>query len=554
MILDPISEVLNQSKPLENYDRFNGDTALKAGVEAFGGAWGFDKLAEAGLAFATSAALQAATDANTHKPVLQTHDRKGNRIDEIVFHPAWHELLDMCVSRNIVSLPWTENRDGAQVVRAAIQYLFSQTEMGTLCPIAMSFGVVPVLEKFAKEIPEIDSVWLPKLRSGKYDPRFIPASKKSGVLFGMGMTERQGGSDVRKNITIAEPVDNRSRNSGAVYEITGHKWFMSAPMCDAFLVLAQAENGISCFLVPRFKADETLNALRFQRLKDKLGNHSNASSEVEFHQAEAILLGEEGRGVSTIIEMAQHTRLDCVLSASGMQRRALSLALDHISQREAFGHRLIKQPLMQNVVADLCVESESSTLLSMYLAHCFGERASEQDQAIGRLLTPAAKYHVCKRSPGFIFEAMEVLGGNGYVEENELPRLYREAPLLSIWEGAGNVMCLDVLRGLSRDRLATEALVTKLEARTGDSEIVDQHLKGLKTMLHRPEEVEGRRLSHAITLAVQANILLEISPSQVTNAFIESRLATDKAWGSSFGTLTSIDALESIIDRAMPRV
>ncbi|MGI9302073.1 MAG: isovaleryl-CoA dehydrogenase [Gammaproteobacteria bacterium] len=547
---DPIHAVENQSSPLEDFNSFTSDRALQEAVIREGAEWAVDQLSEAGTKFAEKNSFRLAALANTYVPTLRTHDRQGRRVDEVDFHPAWHELLKMSIERGIVALAWKNPRTGSQVARAALHYLYSQTEVGTECPIAMSYGVVPVLQKFSEDWAEIGDLWLPRLLSGSYDPRFIPASQKSGVLFGMGMTERQGGSDVRSNITTATPIDNGGL--GRPYRIRGHKWFFSAPMCDAFLVLAQTENGPSCFLVPRFVADSGLNALRLLRLKDKLGNHSNASSEVEFHDATGYLLGDEGRGVNTIIEMAAHTRLDCVLATTGMQRRALSVAIHHAKQRKAFSATLIEKPMMANVLADLAVESEATTHLAMYLARTFEPEAPDPDQKIGRILTPAAKYHVCKRGPQFAAEAIEVLGGNGYVEETDLARIYREMPLLSIWEGSGNVMCLDLQRGIAREPDTVQALREKLAAVRGADDRLDKFGENVLAALQNPAEAQGRRLAHGLVLAVQGALLVQHAPAPVAETFCGTRLLPATAWGASFGTLPDGAPTREILERGAP--
>ena len=513
------------------------------GLARHGAAWIAPALEDVGRRVASESTLHLAALANANPPRLLTHDRHGRRIDEVEFHPAWHELLGMAVRDGLVALPWESERAGSQVARAALFYLYAQAEAGTQCPIAMSYGVVPVLRKLAAAHPDIESLWLPKLLSRRYDPRLVPARDKPGVLFGMGMTERQGGSDVRRTLSVAEAL------GGGRYRITGHKWFFSAPMCDAFLVLAQAPRGLSCFLLPQFRDDGSRNALRFQRLKDKLGNRSNASSEVEFHGADALLLGDEGRGIATIIEMATYTRLDCVLAAAGMQRRALAVALHHAGQREAFGRRLVEQPLMQNVLGDLAIECEATTRLALYLASCYEAGADEQDRLIGRLLTPAAKFHVCKRGPPFAAEAIEVLGGNGYVEEQDLPRIYRELPLLSIWEGSGNVMCLDVLRTVAREPRAVDALLARLREASGASAEFDRQVERVAALLAGAGEADGRRLAHAVTLAVQATLLVMHAPDDVSEPFCRSRLGEG---GASFGTLGASHGIEAVLERAMP--
>jgi putative acyl-CoA dehydrogenase len=457
----------------------------------------------------------------------------------------------MSVERGIVALPWVDHRPGSQVARAALFYLYSQTETGTQCPLAMSYGVVPVLRRHSAELPQISELWLPRLLARRYDSRFIPAQDKSGVLFGMGMTERQGGSDVRRNVTVARPVS--ARGPGRAYAVTGHKWFFSAPMCDAFLVLAQTEGGIACLLVPRFRDDGTLNALHLQRLKNKLGNHSNASAEVEFHGAQGFLLGEEGRGIATIIEMATYTRLDCVLATAGMQRRALSVAISHAAERKAFGSLLIDKPLMSSVLADLAVESEAATGLALYLAGCFESTATETERLIQRILTPAAKFHICKRGPGFAAEALEVLGGNGYVEELDLARIYREMPLLSIWEGSGNVMCLDVLRVAAQEPEALDAFIARIDEARGGNATFDAFAGRLPEWLHNPSEADGRRVAHAITLAMQAALLIEHAPAAVADVFCATRLVSDAYGGTGFGLLPRGADSAEILQRSRPQ-
>ncbi len=545
---DPIRDVRNQPAVLENYDAFSTDRPLAEAVAREGARWANDVLSSAAREFTSTRVLELGRLANDNPPVLHTHDRRGQRLDTVEFHPAWHALLALSVGKGLVSMPWTDERPGSPVVRAALFYLYAQAEAGTECPIAMSFGAVPVLRRVEARVEAVRELWLPKLLSGEYDPRFIPAPDKRGVLFGMGMTERQGGSDVRSNITRAEPLARRGE--GERYAISGHKWFMSAPMCDAFLVTAQAEGGVSCFLVPRFLDDGSKNTLYFQRLKNKLGNRSNASSEVEFHAAQGILIGDEGRGVPTIIEMASHTRLDCVLATGGMQRRALAVALNHASRREAFGARLIDKPLMRNVLADLALEAEATTTLALYLARCFDPASPEADRLVGRLLTPAAKLHACKRGAQFAAEAMEVLGGNGYVEDTDLARIYRELPLLSIWEGSGNVMCLDALRVMAREPDAVAAFRERIAAATGANAAYDAFVGRLEALFAKPGEARGRRIAHGIALAAQAALLLEHAPASVAAAFCNTRLDPARDWGMSFGTLPDDVPIDAILDRA----
>ncbi|HNP34215.1 MAG TPA: isovaleryl-CoA dehydrogenase [Woeseiaceae bacterium] len=547
--IDSVNAVLNQSTPLLDDDRYHADLALREATARYGAGWAHDELGEAGQLFASSRLMRLAVDANRFRPELKRFDAQGRRIDRVDFHPAWHELLGCSIERGIVSMPWDNPRPGSQVARAALFYLYSQTETGTQCPIAMSTGTIQVLERLADQLPEIGDLWLPKLKSRSYDGRFMPARDKSGVLFGMGMTERQGGSDVRRNITRARALD--ASGPGRRYAITGHKWFFSAPMSDAFLILAQTSAGIACFLVPRFLEDGELNALHLVRLKDKLGNHSNASSELELHGATGYLLGDEGRGIHTIIEMATHTRLDCVLATAGMQRRALCVALNHAGQREAFGARLIDQPIMAAVLAELAIESEAATVLAMFLAHCFAAEASDGERLIGRLLTPAAKFHVCKRGPQFAAEAMEVLGGNGYIEELDLARIYREMPLLSIWEGSGNVMCLDVLRVLSHEHESRAVLLEFVRKAHGENAAFDAYIDQLDALLQQAEESDGRRVAHAITLAIQGSLLIRHAPACVADTFCATRLLHEFG-NASFGVLPRGAPVKELLARAWP--
>jgi putative acyl-CoA dehydrogenase len=410
-----------------------------------------------------------------------------------------------------------------------------------LCQVTRNYGAVPAL----KAVTDTASVWLPKLYSRDYDSRFVPMQDKRSALIGMGMTEKQGGSDVRANTTQALPI------SKLEYKLVGHKWFFSAPMCDAFLVLAQAPGGLSCFFLPRFTADGSLNAIRIQRLKDKLGNRSNASSEVEFHEARATLLGEEGRGVQTILEMGVYTRLDCALGTAGLMRQALAQALSNAAQRLAFGKLLKDQPLMKNVLADLALESEAATALGLRLARAYDAQADAHDQLLRRVLTPAAKFWVCKRGAHFAQEAREAIGGNGYVEESVLPRIYREMPLNSIWEGAGNVMCLDVLRA-ARKQDAVDAVIVELDTAKGSHAAYDRFCALLKDRLANANEFESaaRRLTQDIALAMQASLLARHAPRFVFDAFVESRLGSD--WSGAFGTLSPQAPFDPLIERSMP--
>jgi putative acyl-CoA dehydrogenase len=538
-------EVMNQPPPLVDYDLFTSDRALQEAVRREGADWAAPSLARFGRSLGSAETIEWGFQANRHPPVLQSFDRYGGRRDAVEFHPAWHSLMALAVGEGVHTGPWAEPRQGAHVARAAQVYMQCQIEAGVQCPITMTYGVVPALKRQA----DLAAEWLPRLFSRTYDPRFRPAAEKTGALMGMGMTEKQGGSDLRSNSTRAAPVGQTG--PGRVYRLTGHKWFMSAPMCDAFLVLAQAPNGISCFFLPRWTQDGAPNALKLQRLKDKLGNRSNASSEVEFEGALAFLVGDEGRGIPIIIEMATYTRLDCAVAGAGLMRQALAQAMHHAQHRTAFQGHLVDQPLMSNVLADLALECEAATALGLRMARAFDRQDDAGETAFRRLSTPAAKYWVCKRSIAFAGEAMEVLGGNGYVEESMMPRLYREVPVNSIWEGSGNVMCLDVLRALTRAPEAGEALCAELAAAKGGDPRLDRFAATLDAALAaRPEEAAARRLAEMMVLALQASLLVRFAPHEVADAFCASRLEGEQ--GGAFGTLPSGVDYRAIIERAAP--
>ncbi len=440
-----VSEVLNQSSELIDYNLFSTHSALKEALAREGAATDHAALAALGAQLGTAEMFALGEAANRNPPELHVFDRRGARRDEVQFHPAWHELLRRLIGAGLHTGPWAEPRRGAHVARAAGYMLWAEVENGTQCPATMSYGAVPALAAQGQDF----APWLQLLLSREYDARFVPAADKRGALIGMGMTERQGGSDVRTNTTRAVPAG--ARGPGREYRLTGHKWFFSAPMCDAFLVLAQAPGGLSCFLVPRFLPDRSINHLHLQRLKDKLGNRSNASSEVEFEAAYALLLAEEGRGIPAILTMGVYTRLDNAVASAGLMRQCVAQAIHHARGRKAFGRPLAEQPLMMNVLADLALECEAAVVLAMRLARAFDALADEQATQLRRVLTPAAKYWLCKRAATVCAEAMEVLGGNGYVEEGPIARRFRESPLGSIWEGSGNIMCLDVLRALTHE-------------------------------------------------------------------------------------------------------
>jgi putative acyl-CoA dehydrogenase len=541
-------EVANQPPPLENYNTFETDQVLVEALRREGGQWAEDHVRGIGAAAGRAETIRWAFEANDNPPRLRTHDRYGNRIDEVSFHPAWHSLMHLAVSWGLHSLPWSDPQPGAHVARAAGFILLPEAGIG--CPLSMTYSVIPALRKQ----PEVAAEWEPRFASLEYDgERLVPPPDKKGALCGMGMTEKQGGSDVRANMTTATPLNGGG--PGAEYEIAGHKWFFSAPMCDAFLVLAQAPAGLSCFFMPRFTPDGERNRIHLQRLKDKLGNRSNASSEVEFRGAWAQLVGEEGRGVPTIIEMVNHTRLDCSLGGAAGMRHGVAQAIHHCTYRSAFGKLLIDQPLMQNVLADLAVESEAATISAMRLARAYDEAIAgdEPAQEFKRLANAVLKYWICKRAPMHAGEALECLGGNGYVEESGMPRLYREAPLNSIWEGSGNVQCLDVLRAMARNPAAVEAFSTEVgEGAVTDSRLDEFGRRLRDDLASDPETLEyrARGLVERMALALQASLLVRYGDPAVADAFCASRLADDS--GRAFGTLPAGTDFSRIIERHAP--
>ncbi len=548
-------EVRNQVPPLAGHDVAD-DPALLEAVQREGADWAAAELHELGRLAGQAATADQARLANEHPPVLRTHDRYGNRIDEVEFHPAWHALMDTAVGHGLHAAPWADPRPGAHVARAAKFYVWSQAEAGHGCPISMTYAVVPAL----RHAPELAGRFEPLLVTRAYDPGLRPPEGKRGLLSGMAMTEKQGGSDVRANTTRAEPAPGAGPGA---HVLTGHKWFCSAPMSDMFLTLAQGPAGLTCFLLPRVLPGGERNGMRLQRLKDKLGNRSNASAEVEFDAALAWQVGEAGRGVAAIIAMVSATRLDCVIGSAAGIRAATVAAVHHASHRQAFGKELAAQPLMANVLADLTLESQAATALAIRLAGA-ADRAARGDAgeaALLRLALPAAKYWVCKRFPAHAVEALECLGGNGYVEESGLPRIYREAPLNSIWEGSGNVTSLDVLRALARTERAAEALLPELDAATGADASLDTAVAGLKrdvaalagaTSLEAQHE--ARRLAGQIAVALAAALLVRHAPPPVAGAYCASRLGPGAASGpgAPFGTLPAGLDLAAIIDRARP--
>ena len=563
-------EVFNQPAPLVNYNLFTGNRALQDAIKFNAPALHTGSLSELGKTLGSDAMQTHARLANVHGPRLHSHDRFGNRVDEVEFHPSYHALMTLAVDASLHGTPWhggapeeaASSGDGrfvrkptsAHVLRAAGFMLFTELEPSILCPISMTYAVTPALCSNTA----IFAQWAPKLVSREYDPALKLFSQKPGLTMGMGMTEKQGGSDVRANTTRA--TADGTDTWGKRFTLVGHKWFFSAPMCDAFLVLAQTEAGLSCLFLPRVLPDfadpqshGTLNAIRILRLKDKLGNRANASSEVEFEGAAAWLVGEEGRGIQQILEMGTMTRLDCALGTSGLMRQALCIALHHTSQRMAFGKRLIDQPLMRNVLADLALESEAATALAIRLARAFDHPADPHEVNMARLLTPVAKFWICKRGSAFAQEAMECLGGNGYVEEDgygTMARIYREMPLNSIWEGAGNIMALDLLRALRKGDVAA-ALAAELAPASGAHAALDRLCAALGGRIEdMASEVQARLLAQDVALAVQAALLHQTAPPAVFKAFCDSRLGGH--WGQTFGTLAVTADIDAIISRAMP--
>jgi putative acyl-CoA dehydrogenase len=535
---------------------FTRDTALGDALHPYADLADDPGLHRIGELAGSEEALSRALPANQNPPVLRTHDRYGHRIDEVDFHPSWHWLMEQAVGFGLQAAPWTSDRPSPHLTRAAGFYLWSQVEPGHGCPISMTYAAVPAL----KADEQLAKAWIPQLASTQYDVRRLPVAEKTGVLAGMGMTEKQGGSDVRANLTTATPT-----GSDGEYQLNGHKWFCSAPQVDVFLVLAQAPEGLSCFVVPRVLADGNRNTFALQRLKDKLGNRSNASSEVEFHGTVGYRLGDEGAGVRTIIEMVAATRLDCVLGSAALQRRALVEAIWHTSHRSAFGGLLRDKPAMQNVLADLALESEAATALAMRLAaavdtslaaghegaggEVVGKGAAEA-AAFRRIALPLAKFWVCKRTPFMVAEALECLGGNGFVEESGMPLLFRESPLNSIWEGSGNVNALDVLRALRKPE-SLEAWLLEVGAVRGADDRLDAAVNDVLQALADVSEAEAgaRRLAARMAVCLQASLLIRQSPAEVADAFVASRLASD--WGGVFGTLPRTTPFPGIIERAI---
>lgn len=536
-------EVFNQVPPLDGANLYRVDLPLQEWIRRFGGGWAEDRLDAYG-ALAGGPLMAAGFLANENKPVFKSHDRYGNRIDLVEFHPGYHELMRTAIEHGLPSLPWTDPREGVQVARAGLTYLHSQAEAASGCPLTMTFAAVPAL----KLQPDLAALWLPKILATQYDPRNVPMEQKAGVTIGMAMTEKQGGTDVRANTTRAHAVG--AGGPGQAYELVGHKWFCSAPMCDAFLTLAYTDKGLTCFLLPRHRPDGTRNQFYVQRLKNKLGNWANASSEVEFRGALAWMVGEEGRGVPTIIEMVALTRFDCMVGSSSLMRQALSQAAHHCAYRQVGGRVLAEQPLMQNVLADLALESEAALALTLRMGRALDRPHDAQEAKFARLVTAIGKYWICKRAPAMINEAAECMGGAGYVEDTILPRLYREAPVNSTWEGSGNVQCLDVLRALSKEPGVLDALFAELGDGHGDARL-KAHIQQLQAAFRDTGDIQyrARQLTEDVAVALQAKLLLEAGNATVSDAFIASRLG---GGGRVYGTLPRGVDVAALVARSTP--
>ena len=538
--------VENVARELVDFNLYLQDTALQEAVRREGAAWAHDDLVAFGKLTGTANYLAFGALANRYGPELETHDRFGNRIDLVTFHPAYHALMNTSIEHGLHSSPWTNPGPGAHVARAARFYMHTEVDAGHGCPITMTFAAVPSL----RVAPELATGWEPKITARVYDPRNVPDADKKGVTIGMAMTEKQGGSDVRANTTRAYPIG--AEGLGDAYELVGHKYFVSAPMCDAFMVLAQAPGGLTCFLLPRWRPDGTKNQLHVLRLKRKMGNVSNATSETELRGALAWRVGEEGRGVRTILEMVAMTRFDCMIGSSAGQRAAAAQALHHCSIRAAFGKVLNQQPLMRNVLADLVLESEGALALTMRIARAMDNRADSHEDLLVRLCTAVGKYWICKRTPGHAYEAMECIGGSGVMEDSPLPRLFRESPVNAIWEGSGNVQCLDVLRAMRNSPGTIDAFFDEVAKAKGASAQLDHWVAALRTEFHDDDiEYRARDVVDRMALAIQAALLLQHAPAYVADAFCSSRLGVVGA--RNYGALPRGADCAAIIQRATPR-
>ncbi|WP_290537804.1 acyl-CoA dehydrogenase family protein [Alcanivorax sp.] len=543
-------EVFNQARALENYNAYDNDTALREAVRRHGAGWAEDKLSAHGAKTGSAEVIEWGFLANEHKPQFFSHDRQGYRVDFVKYHEAYHRLMTLGLESGIHSAPWSDPKPGAHVARAAQSYLQGQVEAGHGCPLTMTFASVPSI----KLTPSLAKEWLPKILNNAYDPRNVPHTEKQALTIGMGMTEKQGGSDVRANTTRAYPI--AAEGPGEAYELVGHKWFTSAPMCDAFLVLAQTDSGLSCFLVPRWRADGSKNPIQVQRLKNKMGNVSNASSEIELRGALGWMVGDEGRGVPAIIEMVAMTRFDCMVGSTSGQRQAVAQAVNHAMGRAAFGKTLIDQPLMRNVLADLQLEVEGSLAITMRMGEALDNTTldpdNEHEKLLLRLGLPAGKYWICKRTPFHAYEAMECLGGNGVTEDFIMARLYREAPINAIWEGSGNVQALDMLRALAKTPAVLDVWFAELAKTVGSDPRLDKAVTSLKREFADMEEAEyrARDIVDRLSLTMQASQLVSAGNSAVADAFIASRLG--EHGDRNYGTLPRGLDLDTILRRANP--
>jgi len=540
-------DVTNQPPPFEDLNLFSSDRALVDAVTHASGDAHHHRLTKFGQHAGSAEIADLATQANRNPPQLKTFDRYGERIDEVEFHPAYHTLMTVGIEGGVSSAAWTGVETG-HVLHAGLEFLMSQAEPGVCCPMTMTYAALPAL----RHQPEVAGMWEPRILASRYDPASRPADQKHGATIGMAMTEKQGGSDVRANTTRATPLG--AGGPGQAYSLVGHKWFCSAPMSDAFLTLAYTDKGLSCFLAPRWTPDGERNAIEIMRLKDKMGDRANASSEIEYHGAHAQLIGEEGRGVRTIIEMVHHTRLDCIIAPAAFMRQATANALWHAAHRRAFQKTLIDQPLMQSVLADLAIESEAATQLAFRIAKSFDDSANNPGAAaFSRIATPVGKYWLNKRVPNLVYEAMEAHGGAGYVEESVMPRLFRQSPLNSIWEGSGNVICLDVLRAMAREPDAVPAFLDEIERARGDNATLDAEIDALRDRLvQMPPESEARRLVERMAIVLQASILVRHAPAFVADAFCATRLATRP--GFAYGALDAKIDTARLLERAAPQV
>jgi putative acyl-CoA dehydrogenase len=533
-------DVSNQPPPFEDVNLFTSDAALQAAVAAAGGGTHMARLSGFGARAGSAETAAWAAQANENPPRLKAFDRYGQRLDEVEFHPAYHRLMALGIEGGVASAAWSGVAAG-HVLHTALEFLMAQAEPSVCCPMTMTSAAPAAL----RLQPDLAAKWTPKIVASRYDPSSQPMGGKSGVTIGMAMTEKQGGSDVRANTTRAVP------RGGGGYALTGHKWFCSAPMSDAFLTLAYTDKGLTCFFAPRWTPDGERNAIHLMRLKDKLGDRANASAEIEYHGAYAEMVGEEGRGVRTIIEMVDYTRFDCILAPAAYMRQAVANALWHAAHRTAFQRKLIDQPLMRGVLADMAIESEAATALAFRIARSFDEGANESAAAFARIATPIGKYWINKRVVNLSYEAMEVHGGAGYIEDGVMTRLYRQSPVNSIWEGSGNVVCLDILRAIERDPRSAQEFIAELENSRGANKLLDRAIDGVKAMLTSPhDEAVARRLAETTALALQGAILVRNAPSFVADAFCATRLCDHP--GLSYGAIEAKINVDAVIDRAMP--